>query len=251
MMRRESLFPLEGRAILDVGCGIGRQLNEFESWGATRQKLAGIDLDPSRVRRALDRLCSPTGLKSDGADIRVGNAASLPWPDDTFDVVHQSTVFTSIPDQDTKRAVAAEMLRVLKAGGVLIWYDFFYDNPKNPSVRGVEAREVRSLFPACTVTLKRTTLAPPIARRLVPIGWIPAMLLEELRFLNTHYLGIIRKPCEAPAGIQNVSRKVVAMVKSLREDSWVPTGLLDPDRRNPRTQTLRCLASRPPASRRR
>jgi hypothetical protein len=37
------------------------------------------------------------------------------------------------------------------------------------------------------------TLAPPIARRLVPLSWMAAMALEKLSMLNTHYLGIIRK----------------------------------------------------------
>jgi hypothetical protein len=76
---------------------------------------------------------------------------------------------------------------------VLIWYDFLFNNPKNPHVRGIGAREIRSLFPGCAVTLKRITLAPPIARRLVPITWIGSLILERLFIFNTHYLGIIRK----------------------------------------------------------
>jgi hypothetical protein len=37
------------------------------------------------------------------------------------------------------------------------------------------------------------TLAPPLARRLVPLTWIGALALEGLRFLNTHYIGVFRK----------------------------------------------------------
>jgi hypothetical protein len=37
------------------------------------------------------------------------------------------------------------------------------------------------------------TLALPIARQLVPVTWIGAMLLEKIAFLNTHCLGLIRK----------------------------------------------------------
>jgi hypothetical protein len=100
---------------------------------------------------------------------------------------------TSILDDGMKKAVAIEMLRVLKPAGIILWYDFLFNNPKNPQVRGIGAREIRALFPDCLVTLRRITLAPPIARRLVPVTWIGALLLEKITFLNTHYLGIIRK----------------------------------------------------------
>jgi hypothetical protein len=110
-----------------------------------------------------------------------------------FDIVLQATVFTSILDVEMKRAIAREILRVLKPTGVFVWYDFLFDNPRNPHVGGIGAREIRRLFPGCAVGLKRITLAPPIARRLVPITWIGALLLERVSILNTHYLGTIRK----------------------------------------------------------
>jgi hypothetical protein len=85
------------------------------------------------------------------------------------------------------------MVRVLKPGGVVLWYDFRFNNPRNLEVRGIEAAEIRSLFPECSVDLKKVTLAPPLARRVVPISWTSAELLEKLPFLRTHYLGVIRK----------------------------------------------------------
>jgi ubiquinone/menaquinone biosynthesis C-methylase UbiE len=197
LLAASRLLPVHGKRILDVGCGGGQQLVDFESWGARRADLAGIDIDESRVQRAQARLTCDSTAGSAGADIRRGDASRLPWPDATFDVVHQSVVFTSIPADAGKRAVAAEMLRVLKPGGTVIWYDFLYNNPKNPSVKGVGAREIRALFPNCAVTLKRVTLAPPVARKLAPRAWMAAMLLEELVVANTHYLGLIRKPADA------------------------------------------------------
>ena len=82
---------------------------------------------------------------------------------------------------------------MLKPGGVVLWYDFRFNNPRNLEVRGIEAAEIRSLFPECSVDLKKVTLAPPLARRVVPISWTSAELLEKLPFLRTHYLGVIRK----------------------------------------------------------
>lgn len=176
------MFPLAGRTILDVGCGAGVWLLEFAQWGADR--MHGIDLNPARLELAAQRLPH--------ADLRCGDARSLPWPDASFDVVSAFTVFTSILDPVVKQALAADMLRVLKPGGAILWYDFRYNNPSNRNVRGIGGGEIRSLFRNCDVTLKPVTLAPPIARKVVPVTWTGAALLEEIPWLRTHYISIIR-----------------------------------------------------------
>ncbi len=128
-------------------------------------------------------------------DVRAGSAAALPWRDGSFDLVLQQTVFTSILDGQMRRTVAAEMTRVLRPGGAVLWYDFVYDNPDNPDVRGAPAREVRGLFPGFAADLVRITLAPPIARR-IPAAALPLLypLLAALPFLRTHRLGLLVKP---------------------------------------------------------
>jgi len=143
------------------------------------------------VRHARARLGTPA---DGGPDVRVGDASHLPWPTGSFDIVHQGTVFTSILDDEMRRSVAREMLRVLKPGGVIAWYDFFVNNPNNAAVRGVGRGEIEAMFSGCHVRLKRVTLAPPLARHLVSISWTAALTLESLALLNTHYLGIIRRP---------------------------------------------------------
>ena len=90
-------------------------------------------------------------------------------------------------------AMAAEMRRVLRPGGLIVWYDF-WTNPTNPQVRGIRPDEVRRLFPGCRCQFRRVTLAPPLARRLVRLSWTSALLLEKLRLLNTHDLAIIELP---------------------------------------------------------
>ena len=125
--------------------------------------------------------------------ISASGTPALPWPDGTFDIVQQHTVFTSILDPVMKGRVCAEMLRVLKPSGAIIWYDFRFNNPANPNVRGIGIAEIRSLFPHCRVHVKRVTLAPPVARRLVPISWLASLVMEQLTIFNTHYLGVIRR----------------------------------------------------------
>jgi len=178
-------FPLKGRRILDVGCGPGNWLLQFAQWGAHFPDLCGIDLDENRLAEARRR-CP-------GSDLRQSDATHLPWDSESFDVVSQFVVFTSILDRDVKRAVAAEMMRILKPDGVIIWHDFRVDNPKNRAVRGVNASEIRELFRGYQVRLQSVTLAPPIARALVPFSWSAALLLEKVPFLRTHYLGLIQR----------------------------------------------------------
>jgi hypothetical protein len=127
------------------------------------------------------------------ADLHAGDARHRPWEDNSFDLVSQFTLFTSILSDTVKKQIAQEMLRVVKATGVILWFDFRFNNPRNSSVSGIESDEIHSLFPECKIRLRRVTLAPPVARLIVPISWIGASMLEKLPFLRTHNLGIIRK----------------------------------------------------------
>ena len=186
----EGLSPLTDARILEVGCGTGRWLVEMESLGAQRDRLAGIDLRPESIEQGRLRLSG--NAQMGGADLRVGSAAQLPWPDRTFDLVMQFTVFTSVAEAELRRVIAQEMVRVLRPGGAIIWYDFAYTNPWNSNVKKVTRRELQQLFPSCDVTTKRVTLAPPLGRRLARVSGTLTCLLESLRVMNTHYLGLLR-----------------------------------------------------------
>jgi SAM-dependent methyltransferase len=177
------MFPLDGKRVLDVGCGSGQWLLEFAQWGADR--LAGLDLDAERLER--------TRLRLPMADLRAGDAQCLPWPDSSFDIVSQFVLFTSILDARVKARIAAEMMRVLAPGGCMVWYDFRVNNPRNPNVRGIRPREIYSLFPGCAVKLRSLTLAPPVARLVVPVSWGVGAILESVPFLRSHFLALIRR----------------------------------------------------------
>ncbi len=186
LLKRHGFAALKTRKILEIGCGRGYWLREFIKWGARSEDITGVDLLPDRIAEA--RSLCPEGVK-----LYCGNAAHLEFKDSTFDIVLQSTAFTSILDPTMKQQIATEMLRVLKPDGLILWYDYHVNNPWNPDVRGVKKKEIYQLFPSCQVELQRITLAPPLARRLAPYSWIGCYLLERIPWFCTHYLGVIRK----------------------------------------------------------
>jgi SAM-dependent methyltransferase len=186
LLSRNGMASLAGRSILEIGCGTGHWLREFVKWGAHPQHVTGMDLLVDSVRRA-------RAVCAQGVQLFGGSAAALPLRAATFDLVAQFTVFTSILEPDLKRQVAFEMLRVAKPNGLILWYDFFFDNPKNVNVRGIARREIQTLFPGCSVRLRRVTLAPPLTRRLASRSWLVCSLLDAIPLLRTHFLGLIRK----------------------------------------------------------
>jgi SAM-dependent methyltransferase len=186
MLNRAGISSLVGLRILDVGCGDANMLRQFMQWGALPEDLAGIELRPEPVQKAL--------MINPNLDVRQGSAVELPWPDETFDLICQNTVFTSILDSEMKKQIATEMVRTLRTGGAILWYDFIYNNPGNSEVRGIGASEIHTLFPKLKCHLHRITLAPPLARR-IPKSLLPVLypMLAALPFLRTHYLGMLQK----------------------------------------------------------
>lgn len=183
LLKKGGCHPLSDLRILDVGCGDGNMLRQFLQWGGMPENLSGIELRQEPVKYALDL--------NPNFDIRCASATQLPWPDSSFDLVCQHTVFSSILDWEMKQTIASEMLRVLKSNGTILWYDFWL-NPTNPQTHGIRPGEIKHLFPNCKFDFQRITLAPPIARRLVPLSWLLCAFLEKLKIFNTHYLVAIR-----------------------------------------------------------
>jgi ubiquinone/menaquinone biosynthesis C-methylase UbiE len=186
LLKLHGFANLEEKRILEVGCGAGFWLREFIKWGANPANLTGIDLLPDRIAHA-KQVCP------ESITLICGDAAKLDFPEASFDLVVLSTVFTSILDYGMKQRIAHEVKRVLKTGGLIFWYDFHVNNPRNPDVRGVGRKEICNLFHGCHIKLQRITLAPPISRFLAPYSFLLCNLLEKAPFLCTHYLGIFRK----------------------------------------------------------
>jgi ubiquinone/menaquinone biosynthesis C-methylase UbiE len=181
----QGLTTLGGLKILDVGCGSGALLRHLCDFGADPGKCFGIDIIDKRLENA-KRLGPNLGLA-------FASGAQLPFGDETFDIVLQFTVLTSVLAPHLRQAISREMLRVLPRGGRFIWYDFAYNNPRNPDVRGIGRREIRQLLPGCRLRFWRVTLAPPIGRLAVRLNPFLYRALSELHLLRSHYLCVAEK----------------------------------------------------------
>lgn len=185
MLHQANSFPQSWTECLEVGCGSLGWLGELISWRVPESKLHGVDLSSSRVQRA--RTILPN------ADLRVGDATSLPWPDRSFDLVIASTVLSSVLDADLRQRIACEINRVLREGGTLLWYDLRVNNPGNPNVQCVGKQELRRLFPQLAGNMQSVTLAPPICRFIAKRNQLIAAIVSSIPLLRTHLIAVLKK----------------------------------------------------------
>jgi SAM-dependent methyltransferase len=192
LLAQARALPLAGRRILDVGCGSGRGLRELLRWGAEPEALAGIDLRDDALSQAR-RTMAPA------VRIECGSAACMPFGDGAFDLVVQATMMSSVLEPELRQRIAGEMLRVLKPGGTIVWYDVCANNPSNRDLRCVGREEIRALFAGCRIRLERIVLAAPVRRRLAHRSWLACYVLGRIPLLCTHYGGTIVKPGIPPS----------------------------------------------------
>ncbi len=102
----------ERKTVLDIGCGAGILTNALSEAG---HQVCGIDLSPSSLEIA--KKYDATKKVS----YQVANAYSLPYPDQSFDVVSAMDVLEHV--EDPKRLVS-EASRVLKPGGLFFFHTF-------------------------------------------------------------------------------------------------------------------------------
>jgi len=98
--------------VLDMGCGTGR----FTVSLAERVSVvSGLDLSGAMLEAARKKLAD-RGLT---ADLREGDMAALPFPDESFDVVVCMLALMHIP-RDDRQQVFHEVARVLRPGGRMV-----------------------------------------------------------------------------------------------------------------------------------
>jgi SAM-dependent methyltransferase len=166
--------------ILEIGAGTGDNLLFFHRIGFSWENIYANELLPDRGKILKEKL-----VKAD--NIHIGNALELRYHNE-FDIVFQSLVFTSVLDDNFRKELALKMISMVKPNGIILFYDFKYNNPANKNVKRVSPRDIRNLFSSKHIKFYSVTLAPPISRK---IGRFYNLINILFPFLRTHLVSVI------------------------------------------------------------
>jgi SAM-dependent methyltransferase len=112
------IMPLEGKRVLDVGCGNGNTVLKIAKRVSPNGKAVGIDFSKEGIAKAKKKAVA-LGLDK-VTEFRVADAEKLPFKDNYFDAVISECVVCLTPN---KQKVLAEKARVLKPGGKIVMHD--------------------------------------------------------------------------------------------------------------------------------
>jgi phospholipid N-methyltransferase len=166
--------------VLEVGAGQGSNVDLLRACGFSDDRIFLNELLNERIDH----------IKANYSGIKIyeGNALELEF-NQLYNCVFQSTVFTSLLNNEDRIKLASKMWNLLKPGGIILWYDFIYNNPKNRAVKKVSIKEVKNLFPeAIEVEIHKITLSPPVGRR---VGKMYNVF--NLPILRSHILAVFKK----------------------------------------------------------
>src|SRR5262249_38821355 len=125
----------QGHHLLDIGCGVGDDVQALARRVGRRGRVVGIDRSRAMIAEAKKRI--------EGSNLPVefclGHAQRLEFPTDTFDGCRAERVFVHL---DNPAAALAEMVRVARPGAWIVVYDADWetlavDVPNRTSTRKV------------------------------------------------------------------------------------------------------------------
>lgn len=175
-------LELQDMKILDIGSGLGGpSMCLVSQHGAGR--VVGIDIEPLNVARATNYAVKAS--VSDRAIFQTVDGGSLPFEDDSFDVIFSKDAITEAPN---KEDIFIESYRVLRPGGWVAMSDWF---------RGAApyTAEMVEWFKVVGVTLDMTTLEET-ADQLRRIGFVDVCIEDR----NEWYQDYSKREVERMAG---------------------------------------------------
>ena len=121
----------ENRRVLEVGCGVGAQ-SEILLRRFPALKIQGIDSSEPQIQRARQHLAHE--IKEGRAELQVGDALHLPYPDSSFDGAFICWFLEHVQEPV---GILREVLRVLNAAGKVhcneVLNATFYVHPYSPA----------------------------------------------------------------------------------------------------------------------
>jgi ubiquinone/menaquinone biosynthesis C-methylase UbiE len=198
---------ISSASALDVGCGTGYFAHRLLEFGVS--SATGVDLMEDRVRGAEERY--PT------VHFQQANAAKLPFDDGSFEIVTQFVCFSSVIDPALRSAIASEMWRVTRPGGIVLSYDMRPEPlplrirrwrrlrrarregrptaPLTPTV-AISRQELKRLFPEASLWYSSIGLDFELCV-FAERSYLAARLLAGVPALRAHALAVMRKQDQA------------------------------------------------------
>ncbi|MGL4599579.1 MAG: hypothetical protein ACRCYO_18790, partial [Bacteroidia bacterium] len=179
---KQTFTDLSKIKLLEIGAGGGHNLHFFHQLGIPMENLFANELLEDRQTMIRERFPQMTLFAGDARDIDESMQ---------YDVIFQSTVFTSLPTDTLRNEIAVKMIRLVKPNGLILSYDFRYNNPNNKNVRAFTKKQIQETFGKnAAIQFYPVTLAPPIGRR---IGKLYTIVNTLFPFLRSHLIAAIRK----------------------------------------------------------
>jgi len=110
LITEAGLTPVNNKRVLEVGCGSGSNILQLIELGFNPELIVANELLEERVQIARKRL--PPDVQ-----IIQGDASELKLAPNFFDIVLQSTVFTSLLDVSFQQKLANKIWELTKPGG--------------------------------------------------------------------------------------------------------------------------------------
>ena len=155
--------------VLDVGCGNGGNYYQLVRLSYRLNNITGIDINEERIEEG-----AKVYLQS---HFVVGDASQMVFPNGSFDLVYESTMFSTLPDDDLCASIASEMVRVCCLGGYLLLVDWRIPKPNNPNYNALTRKKLHKFFGigerTKLVAVTKGALVPPIGRFLSQ--YLPSM----------------------------------------------------------------------------
>lgn len=211
---------LGGRDVLDIGCGIGGiDVLLVREHGAG--SVTGIDVEAPLIRRARER-AARAGV-ADRVSFRLVEPGPLPFAADSFDIVFSKDSMIHIPD---KAVLFAEVLRVLRPGGVFVASDWMQSaaGPDSPEMATFAETSGLSFAMGITDALPATLTAAGFedVRIVDRNAWYRKEARRELARMR----GELRAPLLEILGREKADRWIAmreAMITALDAGAFRPT----------------------------